>query len=127
VSTLAIVLIVLAVLVVLLVVGGIVASGRRRTAGEAALRAELAQANEALAQAHAQDKGWERASLEQAAREAFAQRSQAEVRELHLVQVVDRPGTEEDEAVFRAVTDQGSEVVHLHRRGGSWVAAEAPA
>lgn len=119
-STLAIVLIVLVALVVLLVVGGIIASGRRRQADEAGLRAELALANEALAQAHAQDKGWERVGLEQAARDAFARRSDAEIRELHLVQVVDRPGTEEDQAVFRVVTDRGAEHVHLHRRGDAW-------
>jgi hypothetical protein len=121
VSTLAVVLVVLVALVVLLVIGGLIASGRRRKDDESALRAELEAANELLAQAHAQDKGWERASLEQAAREAFARRSHAEARELHLVQVVDRPGTEEDQAVFRVVTDHGAEYVHLHRRGDAWV------
>jgi hypothetical protein len=126
VSTLAIVLIVLVALIVLLVIGGLVASGRRRKADEAGLRAELAAANEALAEAHAQDKGWHHATLEQAAREAFARRSHADVRDLHLVQVVDRPGTEEDQAVFRVVTDHGSEYVHLQRRGDQWV-AEDPA
>jgi hypothetical protein len=125
VSTLAVVLIVLAGLVVLLVIGGLVASSRRRRADEAALRAQLAAANEALAQAHAQDKGWDRALLEQAVRDAFARRSHADVRDLHLVQVVDRPGTEEDQAVFRVVTDHGAEYVHLRRRGDSW-AAEDP-
>ena len=124
-STLAIVLIVLVVLIVLLVIGGLIASGRRRQSDEAALRAELVTANEALADAHAQDKGWDRAGLEQAAREAFARRSQGDVRDLHLVQVVDRPGTEEDQAVFRVVTDHGSEYVHLHRRGDRWVAEDA--
>jgi len=121
VSTLAIVLVVLVALIALLVIGGLIASGRRRKADDAALRAELEAANELLAQAHAQDKGWERTSLEQAARKAFARRSHAEARELHLVQVVDRPGTEEDQAVFRVVTDHGAEYVHLHRRGDVWV------
>jgi type II secretory pathway pseudopilin PulG len=120
VSILAIVLVVLAVLVVLLIVGGVVASGRRRRAGEQALRAELAQANEALALAHAQDNGWDRDLMERAAQEAFARRSPADVRALHLVQVVDRPGTEDDQAVFRVVTDHGAEYVHLHRRGDRW-------
>jgi hypothetical protein len=121
VSTLAVVLVVLVALIVLLVIGGLIASGRRRKADDAALRAELEAANELLAQAHAQDKGWERSSLEQAARAAFARRSHAEARELHLVQVVDRPGTEDDQAVFRVVTDHGAEYVHLHRRGDAWV------
>ena len=47
------------------------------------------------------------------------------MRDLHLVQVVDRPGTEEDQAVFRVVTDHGSEYVHLHRHGDQWVAVGA--
>jgi hypothetical protein len=124
VSTLAIVLVVVALVVVLLIVGGIVATGRRRRAGEQALRAELAQANEALALAHAQDNGWDRDTMERAARQAFARRSPTDVRELHLVQVVDRPGTEEDQAVFRVVTDHGAEYVHLHRRGDRWEGEE---
>jgi type II secretory pathway pseudopilin PulG len=120
VSTLALVLIVVAVLILALIVGGYVASGRRRRADDQASAAELAQANEHLALAHAQDKGWERSGLEQAAREAFARRSPAEVRALQLVQVVDKPGTEEDQAVFRVETDHGAEYVHLHRRGDMW-------
>ena len=123
-STLAIVIIVVVALIVLLVIGGLIASGRRRKADEAGLRAELETANEALAQAHAQDKGWDRAALEQAARDAFARRSHADVRDLHLVQVVDRPGTEEDQAVFRVMTDHGSEYVHLQRRGDQWAAED---
>jgi len=126
VSTLAIVLLVVALLVLLLIVGGIVATGRRRRAGEQALQAELAQANEALALAHAQDNGWARDIMERAAQQAFARRSPAEVRTLHLVQVVDRPGTEDDQAVFRVVTDHGAEYVHLHRRGDRWVGEERP-
>jgi hypothetical protein len=120
VSTLAIVLIVVGVLIVALIVGGYVASGRRRRADAQASAAELAQANEQLALAHAQDKGWERTGLERAARESFARRSPAEVRALHLVQVVDRPGTEDDQAVFRVETDHGAEYVHLHRQGDTW-------
>jgi hypothetical protein len=125
VSTLALVLIVVAVLLVALIVGGFVASGRRRRGDDEALRAELARANEQLALAHAQDKGWERSGLERAARGAFARRSPADVRALHLVQVVDRPGTDEDQAVFRVVTDHGAEYVHLHRSGDTW-AGEDP-
>ena len=119
-STLALVLIVVAVLILALIVGGYVASGRRRRADDQALAAELAVANEHLALAHAQDKGWERTGLEQAASAAFARRSPAEVRALHLVQVVDKPGTEDDQAVFRVETDHGAEYVHLHRQGDTW-------
>jgi hypothetical protein len=121
VSALEIVVIVAVVLVAVLIVGGYVATGRRARADEAALRAELEAANRALAIAHAQDKGWERSLLEEAARTAFADRSPAEVRELQLVQVVDKPGTEDDQAVFRVVTDHGAEYLHLDRHGDAWV------
>ena len=121
-SALEIVVIVIVLVVALLAVGGIVASGRRQRADDPALRTELETANEALALARATDKGWERSLLEEACRAAFAQRSAAEVRELQLVQVVDKPGTEEDQAVFRVVTDHGSEHLHLDRHGDTWVA-----
>jgi hypothetical protein len=121
VSALGIVVIVLVVLVLVLVVGGFVATGRRARADEASLRAELEAANRALALAHAQDKGWERSLLEDAARSAFADRSPADVRELQLVQVVDKPGTDDDQAVFRVVTDHGAEYLHLDRHGDAWV------
>jgi hypothetical protein len=124
VSTLAIVLLAVGALLIVLVVGGIIVTGRRRRADDAALDAELASANEALAQARAQDKGWERSGLEQAALDAFARRSQAPVRALHLVQVVDRPGTEDDQAVFRVVTETGAQHVELRRRGDGWLAAD---
>ena len=121
-SALEIVVIVVFVLVVVLIVGGYVATGRRARADDAALRDELEAANRALALAHAQDKGWERSLLEEAARTAFADRSHAPVRELQLVQVVDKPGTEQDQAVFRVVTDHGEEYLHLDRHGDAWVA-----
>jgi hypothetical protein len=121
VTALEIVVLVAVVLLVVLVIGGYVATGRRARADDAALRAELEAANRALALAHAQDKGWERSLLEEAARTAFADRSPAEVRELQLVQVVDKPGTDDDQAVFRVVTDHGAEYLHLDRHGDAWV------
>lgn len=121
-STLTIVLIVVGVLLAILIVGGVIANARRGRDDEPALRAELEQANRALALAHAEDKGWEREGLERAAREAFAGRSDAAVRDLQLVQVVDRPGIEDDQAVFRVVTDHGAEHLHLERHDGGWVA-----
>ena len=116
---LAVVLVVLAVLVALLFAGGYVANARRLRAERAALHARAQEADRELAAAHADDKGWERASLEAAAREAYAARhGGGRPAELRLVQVVDRPGTEEDEAVFHA---DGHELV-LGRRDGTWVA-----
>jgi hypothetical protein len=120
VSALEIVIIVLVLLIAALV-GGIVATGRRQRADDPALRAELEAANEALALAHASDKGWERSLLDEACRAAFAERSTAEIRELQLVQVVDKPGTEDDQAVFRVLTDHGSEHIQLDRHGDRWV------
>jgi hypothetical protein len=121
VSVIGIVLLVVAVVLVALIVGGIIASNRRNKEDDAALRQELEAANRALAMAHADDKGWERSLLEEAATAAFAERSAADVRDLQLVQVVDRPGTEEDQAVFRVVTDHGAEYLHLDRHGDRWV------
>ena len=121
-TTLEIVILVVVLVIAALVVGGFVASGRRERADEAARRTELEAANQALAMARAEDRGWERSLLEEACRAAFAERSPAEIRELELVQVVDRPGKEEDQAVFRVVTDHGAEYLHLDRRGDAWVA-----
>lgn len=115
--------IVVGVLVVLLVVffvGGYIANSRRRDALDADLRARIEAADAELAQARAQDRGWERATIEAAARAAVAPR---EVRALHLVQVIDKPGTDADQAVLRVVGADGSEsTVTLGRRDGAWVA-----
>jgi hypothetical protein len=121
VNALEIVVIVIVLLVLVLGIGGYIASGRRQRADEEAGQAELEAANQALALAHASDKGWERSLLDEACRAAFAERSAAEIRELQLVQVVDKPGTEDDQAVFRVVTEHGSEYLHLDRRGDAWV------
>ena len=115
---LAIVLIVIAVVLLLLFIGGYIANARRREAERAALHARVREADQHLASAHAEDKGWERSTLEAAARAAVEQRTGAAPRELVLVQVVDRPGTDADEAVFHA---DGTELV-LGRRDGEWVA-----
>jgi hypothetical protein len=122
VNTLEIIILVLVIVVLALAIGGYVASGRRHRADRGKLDDELEAANAALAVAHLDDKGWERSLLEDAAKAAFAERSAAQVRELQLVQVVDRPGTEDDQAVFRVITDHGSEYLHLDRHGDAWVA-----
>ena len=121
-NALEIIILVIVVLVAVLIAGGYVITGRRQRADEGALKTELEAANEALALARASDKGWERSLLDTACRAAFAERSAAEIRDLQLVQVVDKPGTEDDQAVFRVVTEHGSEYLHLDRRGDAWVA-----
>jgi hypothetical protein len=124
VSPIAIIVIVVVALFVLLIVGGVIANARRARGGEEDLHVALGEADRALALARAEDRGWERGALEAAAREAFATRSPAEVRELLLVQVVDRPGTEEDQCLFRVVTDAGSEDILLVRHADVWGAAQ---
>jgi hypothetical protein len=111
--------IVLVVLTLLLFAGGYVANRRRFDAERATLHERIQQADQHLARAHAEDKGWERGALEAAARDAFRARHGRDAATLHLVQVVDRPGTEEDEAVFE---EHGGERVVLGRSGDSWVA-----
>jgi uncharacterized membrane protein YccC len=111
---------ILVVLGVVLFLGGLVASGRRRDAMAQRLHEQVEAADAALADARAQDRGWERATIEAAARAAIAPK---EPRELHLVQVVDQPGTDADQAVFRVVGTDGAEsTLTLGRRDGAWVA-----
>jgi type II secretory pathway pseudopilin PulG len=116
------VLVVIALLVLALAGGGYVAAARRTRARERTLVAELAAAEGALAQAHASDKGWDRGLLESAAREVAAARFGATpIDALLLVQVVDRPGTDADQAVFRVQTADGDEHrITLGRTGGVW-------
>jgi len=123
VSTFAIVLVAVAALLVLLVLGGIVASGRAARARETRLKAEVEQADRALAQAHAGDNGWDAAQMEAATRAAWSSGHHANepIAALHLVQVIDRPGTDADEAVYRVVGAGGHEHdVVLKRSGDSW-------
>ena len=90
-------IIVLAVLLVL-AVGGAIAVRRRLAATE--------------------DRGWERSALEASARQAYAAaKDGAEPADLELVQVIDRPGTDDDHAIFRI----GDERLTLGRRDGQWV------
>jgi hypothetical protein len=114
-------IIVLAVLAVL-AVGGVVARALRTRRTQAQFRARLEQANHDLAEAAAADRGWDRATLESAARRSYAEQRGAEPAELLLVEVVDRPGTDQDVAVFRVEGEGRAETLTLGRRGGEWVA-----
>jgi hypothetical protein len=122
VSTLAIVVVVVVAVLILLALGGIAANARWRRAGAARFEASLDEVNRQLAAAHAEDRGWEPRALEDTARRLFAQeRPGEEVREQALVQVIDRPGTDEDKAVFRFITARGTAYLTLGRRSGQWV------
>ncbi len=117
-TALAVVLVVVA-LIVVLAVGGAIAQRRRLARNTDFFRAELEQVNADLARARAEDRGWDRDTLESAARDAYArERPGAGAPELTLVRVVDRPGTDEDQAVFRAGR---GELLTLGRRDGAWV------
>jgi type II secretory pathway pseudopilin PulG len=121
-STLGIVLVVLAVVIVLLAAGGYAAASRRARGSEAALQHALEQAERELAQAHANDKGWDPALLASAAQDAATERfGDATVGDPLLVQVIDRPGTDADQAVFLVRTaDGGEHRMTLGRGGGVW-------
>ena len=121
-STLAIVLLVLLAVVLILAIGGYTAMTRRTQARDSALQRELAQAEDALAEAHALDKGWDRATLEAAARAAAAARfGDGVVGTPQLVQVIDRPGVDADQAVFRVESPDGREHrITLGRTSGEW-------
>ena len=112
-----IVLIVLAVLVV----GGIIARAMRNKRLESSFRARLEQANHDLAEAAAEDRGWDRATLESATRRAYAEQRGAEPAELLLVEVLDRPGTEDDLAIFQVQGEGRRELLTLGRHDGAWV------
>jgi Tfp pilus assembly protein PilX len=110
-------LIIVLIVLALLVVGGIVARVRQLRSSRPAFERSLAHVNRELAAAAALDRGWDRTTLEAAARRIYATERGGEPPELLLVEVRDRPGTDEDQAVFRC----GRERLTLGRRDGEWV------
>jgi hypothetical protein len=122
-STLAIVLIVVGVVVLLLFAGGLAAARRRDRLQAPTLERHLAEADRALEEARAADKGWDRPRLEAAARQAVQEKRPGWAYErLDLVLVDDRPGVEEDCAHFVASGPDDEVRVVLGRREGDWVA-----
>jgi hypothetical protein len=124
VDTLEIVIIAVIAVLALLALLGFIAQRRRLDANEAQFRQQVEQANADLAQAHAADNGWEPGRVEAAARRAFGERAPGqEIKQIALVQVIDKPGIEEDEAVFHVeTTAHGAQTITLGRRGDEWVA-----
>jgi hypothetical protein len=119
-NPLEIVLLVFALLVLATGIGGYIATSRRTRSREDELLDQLKRAERELAKAHAADKGWDPMTLDAAARAAAAERF-ADVKGLQLVQVVDNPGTDADQAVFRVQTgDDGEHSLTLGRTGGVW-------
>jgi len=112
-------LIIVLVALLVLAVGGAVARAMYQRRTESQFHAQLEQANEDLAEASAVDRGWDRETLEAAARRCYAEKTGAEPPVLMLVEVLDRPGTDDDEAIFRV----GDRQLRLGRREGEWVFA----
>ena len=116
-----IIVLVVVLVIIVLAVGGSIARRRQLAGSQDRFEASLLQVNRDLAAAHAEDKGWERSTLEAAAREAYAaEHGDADPGALELMQVIDRPGTDDDHAVFRCGPD-GRERLTLGRRDGRWV------
>jgi hypothetical protein len=114
-------LIIVVVVLVVLAVGGYVARAMLTRRTEAQFRAKLEQANHDLAEAAAADRGWDRETLESAARRIHAGQRGAQPAQLLLVEVIDRPGTEDDLAVFSVESEGRQETLTLGRRDGDWV------
>jgi hypothetical protein len=114
-------IIVLAVLVVL-AVGGIIARHRQLARSRPAFERNLSKADRDLAAAAALDRGWDREVMEAVARRAATERLGAEPDNLTLVEVIDKPGTEDDQAVYEARAGEQRQRVVLGRRDGDWTA-----
>ena len=115
-------LIILVVFAVL-IGGGIYARNRQLARSRPAFDRALAHVDRDLAAAAATDRGWDRARLETAARRISAEQFGAEPEALTLVEVIDRPGTDEDQAVFDVTAAGTHHRVVLGRRDGDWIPA----
>ena len=122
-SVLAIVLIALGALVVLLFVGGFIARRRHDQQLAPDYLRHIAEADNALEQARAADRGWDRDLMERTAREALASAHPGtDFERLHLVLVDDRPGVHEDRAHFEAWVGERPVRVVLTRSDAGWAA-----
>ena len=104
-----------------LIVGGAIARRRQLESTRGRFETHLSAVNEELAAARAGDRGWDPQRLEAAARAAWAERSGgAAADELVLWRVVDRPGTDEDKAVYRVQAGGSETLITLARTGDDW-------
>lgn len=122
-SVLSIVLIVVGALVVLLFIGGLIARRRHDAQLAPDYQRHLTEADNALEQARAADRGWDRTEMETLARQALeATHPGRSFDRLHLVLVDDRPGVEEDRAHFEAWDGDNSVQIVLTRDDAGWAA-----
>lgn len=120
-STLAIILIAVGAVLLALFLGGLLLSLRRQRRGRSAYARHIAEADRALERARASDRGWDRAALELAARDALAaERPGWSYHTLELVLVDDRPGVHEDRAHMMARSPEGDVRVVLLRGEHGW-------
>jgi hypothetical protein len=119
-SALAIVLVVLGVVIVVFLVGGFTVA--RRRAARPQREERIRQADRALEQARAADRGWDRELIDAAARRGLAEsRPGFAPARLDLVLVDDRPGVEEDRAHLVAKgADDSVRVVLARDPSGAW-------
>jgi hypothetical protein len=115
-------LIIVIVVLVVLAVGGIYARNRQLARSRPAFERNLSKADRDLAAAAALDRGWDREVMESVARRAATERLGAEPDDLTLVEVIDKPGTEEDQAVYEASAGGQRHRIELGRRDGDWIA-----
>ncbi len=96
----------------------------RRRGDHQEFAVDVARADRALEQARAEDRGWNRQLLDDAARRALgAERPGFDWETLELVLVEDRPGVAEDRAHVMALGGETTVRVVLAREAdGSWVA-----
>src|SRR3954452_7851192 len=93
-------LIIVLVVLAVLALGAAIARNRQLARSRPAFERALAQVDRDLAAAAASDRGWDRALLEAAAPRISGEASGTEPDDLTLVEVIARPGTDEDQAVF---------------------------
>jgi hypothetical protein len=125
VSTLTIVLLVAAGVLLLFFVGGVLGARRRDRANAPYYARHLADADHALEQARAADRGWDREVMEGVARAALDEAHPGTAFDrLDLVLVDDRPGVHEDRAHFEALVGERPVRVVLARSEAGWTAEQ---
>jgi hypothetical protein len=120
-SALAIVLIVIGAVILIFLIGGFVIA--RRRADRPGWEEHIRRADQALEQARAEDRGWDRDLIHAAARRAIGEhRPGFEPVSLDLVLVDDRPGVEEDRAHLIAAVESGERlrVILARDSSGEW-------
>ena len=114
-------LIIVLVVLVLLAIGGYFATRRRLARTRPAFENRLAQVNRDLASALAEDRGWQPERLEAAARAAWAeQRPGEEPEAVTIHEVLDRPGKQEDKAIYLVRAGGRDHLLTLGRSDDEW-------